>query len=51
LPGVSREPLGDLVLCDVVREGASGLIERLRSLGIDRDGSIMVERVDAASLT
>jgi uncharacterized hydrophobic protein (TIGR00271 family) len=47
LPGASREPPGDLVLCDVVREGASDLIERLRSLGIDRDGSIMVERVDA----
>jgi uncharacterized hydrophobic protein (TIGR00271 family) len=46
-PGASREPPGDLVLCDVVREGASDLIERLRSLGIDRDGSIMVERVDA----
>jgi uncharacterized hydrophobic protein (TIGR00271 family) len=46
LPGVSRDPVGDLVLCDVVREGASDLIERLRDIGIERDGSIMVERVD-----
>ena len=46
LPGVSREPAGDLLLCDVVREGASELIERLRDLGIERDGSIVVERVD-----
>jgi uncharacterized hydrophobic protein (TIGR00271 family) len=46
LPGVSREPPGDLVLCDVVREGASDLIEGLRDLGIERDGSIVVERVD-----
>jgi uncharacterized hydrophobic protein (TIGR00271 family) len=46
LPGVSRDPVGDLILCDVVREGASDLIERLRDLGIERDGSIMVESVD-----
>ncbi|AGL19899.1 DUF389 domain-containing protein [Actinoplanes sp. N902-109] len=46
LPGTARDPVGDLMLCDVVREGASRVIERLRELGIERDGSIMVERVD-----
>ena len=47
LPGVARDPAGDLITCDVAREGASDLIEKLRDLGIERDGSIMLERVDA----
>ena len=46
LPGAARDPHGDLLLCDVVREGTSDLIDRLRDLGVDRDGSIMLERVD-----
>lgn len=46
LPGAAVEPVGDLVFCDVVREGASTIIERLRGLGVDRDGSIMLEKVD-----
>jgi uncharacterized hydrophobic protein (TIGR00271 family) len=46
LPGAAIEPVGDLVFCDVVREGASAIIERLRELGIERDGSIMLEKVD-----
>jgi uncharacterized hydrophobic protein (TIGR00271 family) len=46
LPGAAVEPVGDLVFCDVVREGASEIIERLRALDIERDGSIMLEKVD-----
>jgi len=46
LPGAAVEPVGDLVFCDVVREGASAIIERLRALGVERDGSIMLEKVD-----
>jgi uncharacterized hydrophobic protein (TIGR00271 family) len=46
LPGAARSPDGDLVMCDVVREGTSNLIARLRELNVDRDGSIMVEHVD-----
>jgi uncharacterized hydrophobic protein (TIGR00271 family) len=46
LPDAARSPRGDLVFCDVVREGASNLIQRLRDLGVDRDGSIVVEHVD-----
>jgi uncharacterized hydrophobic protein (TIGR00271 family) len=48
MPGAAREPAGDLVMCDVVREGASSIIESLRDLGIERDGSIMLEKVDTA---
>jgi uncharacterized hydrophobic protein (TIGR00271 family) len=46
LPGAAVEPVGDLVFCDVVREGASTIIERLRELDVERDGSIMLEKVD-----
>ena len=48
LPGAARDPDGDLVQFDVVREGASALLDRLRGLGLDRDGSIVVEHVDLA---
>jgi uncharacterized hydrophobic protein (TIGR00271 family) len=46
LPGAARSPVGDLILCDVVREGASGLIARLRELGVERDGCIMLDQID-----
>ena len=46
LPGAARSPAGDLVFCDVVREGASDLITRLRALDVERDGCIMLEQVD-----
>jgi uncharacterized hydrophobic protein (TIGR00271 family) len=46
LPGAAVEPVGDLVFCDVVREGTSAILERLRELQVDRDGSIMLEKVD-----
>ncbi|HEU4349481.1 MAG TPA: DUF389 domain-containing protein [Actinoplanes sp.] len=45
-PGAARDPAGDLITCDVAREGASEIIERLRELGIERDGSIMLQYVD-----
>lgn len=43
LPGAAREPAGDLVLCDVAREGANAVLERLRELGVDREGSITID--------
>jgi uncharacterized hydrophobic protein (TIGR00271 family) len=48
LPGASVRPLGDLVVADVARESADGLVAGLRALGIDRDGAISMEAVDAA---
>jgi uncharacterized hydrophobic protein (TIGR00271 family) len=48
LPGACLRPAGDLVLADVARESADALIAGLRSLGVDRDGGISVETVDAA---
>lgn len=48
LPGAAREPVGDLVMCDVVREAASTVLAGLRALGLDTEGSIAVEQVDTA---
>jgi uncharacterized hydrophobic protein (TIGR00271 family) len=45
-PGAAVSPRGDVVEFDVVREGASTVLEQLRELGLEDDGSIMVERVD-----
>lgn len=47
LPGASRKPPGDLVLCDVTREDASVVIDDLRELGIPDRGSISVEEIDS----
>jgi uncharacterized hydrophobic protein (TIGR00271 family) len=48
LPGACLSPPGDLVLADVARESADGLIGALRELGIDQDGGISMDAVDAA---
>jgi uncharacterized hydrophobic protein (TIGR00271 family) len=49
LPGASVAPAGDLVLADVARESADGLVEALRDLRVDRDGGIAMVSVDAAT--
>ncbi|MFG2675781.1 DUF389 domain-containing protein [Streptomyces sp. NPDC048445] len=46
LPGVARDPVGDVVLCDVAREAGDELIGALRELGVDEYGSITVENMD-----
>jgi uncharacterized hydrophobic protein (TIGR00271 family) len=48
LPDASRRPRGDVILCDVAREDASLVLEKLRKLGVPRYGSIAVEAVDIA---
>ena len=48
LPGASVRPPGDLLVADVARESADGLIAELRELGVDDDGAISMEAVDAA---
>ncbi|QTE30910.1 DUF389 domain-containing protein [Pengzhenrongella sicca] len=45
IPGASIRPAGDLVQADVAREAADDVIERLRTLGVHRSGSIQVEPV------
>lgn len=41
-PGVSRDPEGDLVECDVAREQASEVLEELTALGLAERGGIVV---------
>ncbi len=48
LAGAAREPAGDVILCDVAREAADHLVDELAALGIERDGSIAIEEIDAA---
>ncbi|MCA2224480.1 DUF389 domain-containing protein [Nonomuraea aurantiaca] len=46
LPGAAREPQGDLILCDVAREAANEVIDRLK--WVQDEGSIAVEQVHLA---
>ncbi|MFF3564567.1 DUF389 domain-containing protein [Streptomyces sp. NPDC002574] len=46
LPGVARNPRGDVVMCDVARESADELLHGLRGLGIADTGAITVEHID-----
>lgn len=48
LPAAALSPPGDVIEFDVVREGASNILDRLRSLGVDDDGAIVATRVDTA---
>jgi len=47
LAGAVRQPAGDLVLCDVAREDASLMIDDLKELGVERDGSISLVTIDS----
>ncbi|MGO4425017.1 hypothetical protein AB4Z54_41600, partial [Streptomyces sp. MCAF7] len=46
MPGVARNPAGDVVLVDVAREAGDALLGELRALGVDTYGSIAVENID-----
>jgi uncharacterized hydrophobic protein (TIGR00271 family) len=48
LRDAALRPPGDVILCDVAREDASVVIEDLRALGIERDGSIALELIDTS---
>jgi uncharacterized hydrophobic protein (TIGR00271 family) len=43
LPGAAITPPGDVLLADVAREGASGLVEDLRALGVVERGAISLD--------
>jgi uncharacterized hydrophobic protein (TIGR00271 family) len=46
MPGAARNPAGDVVMCDVAREAGDELIGGLRTLDLDKTGSIAVENID-----
>ncbi|HEY9375588.1 MAG TPA: DUF389 domain-containing protein [Jiangellaceae bacterium] len=48
IDGAARDPAGDVVLCDVAREAADQLVDGLAALGLEQDGSISIEEIDAA---
>ncbi|MBM7832322.1 putative hydrophobic protein (TIGR00271 family) [Agromyces cerinus] len=48
LPGAGLDPAGDVLLCDVDRDAASGLLAQLHAVGLDQQGSIAIESVDLA---
>ena len=46
LPGAARQPPGDLILCDVVRESADRVLRELRRIGVDTSGGIAADDVE-----
>ena len=48
LPGAVSHPDGDAVQFDVLHGAANEVIERLRDLGLDQRGSIVLENVDTS---
>jgi uncharacterized hydrophobic protein (TIGR00271 family) len=47
IDGAECWPHGELVLCDVVREAANAVVERLQALGVHRAGAITIEPIEA----
>ncbi|MGO4298801.1 DUF389 domain-containing protein [Leifsonia sp. RAF41] len=45
IPKAATRPAGDLVLCDVAREGLSALLDQLQQLGVQHEGSISVDDI------
>ncbi|WP_405111324.1 DUF389 domain-containing protein [Micromonospora sp. NBC_01405] len=46
LPGAARQPEGDLILCDVVRERADNVLRGLQELGVEARGGIAADDVE-----
>ena len=51
LPGVSADPGGDLILCDVVREAAGALVDWLQEQQVHHDGAITINSVSTVIST
>lgn len=48
IEGAGREPVGDLVTCDVTREAASDVLLGLRRRGLYTDGAVSMSEVEAS---
>jgi uncharacterized hydrophobic protein (TIGR00271 family) len=48
LRAAALDPPGDLILCDLAREGANQVVSALRELGIHQHGSIALEHIDVS---
>lgn len=51
LPGAARQPAGDVIMCDVAREAANGVLDELTELGLRTHGSIAAEQIDISLST
>jgi uncharacterized hydrophobic protein (TIGR00271 family) len=47
LEGAAIVPLGDVILCDLAREAADGVVEWLQAQGVHHTGAISIEAADA----
>ncbi|MEV6367374.1 DUF389 domain-containing protein [Micromonospora musae] len=45
IPGAARQPAGDLILCDVVRESADHVLQGLQLLGVEATGGSAADDV------
>jgi uncharacterized hydrophobic protein (TIGR00271 family) len=48
LPGAAKDPVGDVVHCDVTREATSDVLDWLKQLGLYDDGAVALSGIDAA---
>ncbi|MFU8851397.1 DUF389 domain-containing protein [Micromonospora sp. SL1-18] len=46
LPGAARQPAGDYLTCDVVRESADGVLRKHQELGVEAHGAIAADDVE-----
>jgi uncharacterized hydrophobic protein (TIGR00271 family) len=46
IPGAARQPPGDLILCDVVRESADRVLRQLQDLDVEARGGISADDVE-----
>ncbi|MER7891456.1 DUF389 domain-containing protein [Micromonospora sp. NPDC094482] len=46
LPGAARQPPGDLIQCDVVRESADSVLHGLQQLGVEARGGVAADDVE-----
>lgn len=44
--GAALRPIGDLIVADIPRETGNDIVARLRAMGVHREGTIEVQRVD-----
>ena len=44
--GAAIRPVGDLIAADLPREAVNDIVDRLRALGVHREGTIEIQRVD-----
>jgi uncharacterized hydrophobic protein (TIGR00271 family) len=47
LRGASLRPAGDLIFADVAREGANEIVDQLRAIGVQQEGTVHIDPVNS----